>query len=77
MPAAASTTRFWLSTATSGEIASVLENIRPMIETAPLEQAAAAYARMMQAKQDSEWCWLQRTKSLPVFGLPHERKVSL
>jgi propanol-preferring alcohol dehydrogenase len=27
---------------------SVLENIRPMIETAPLEQAADAYARMMQ-----------------------------
>ena len=29
---------------------SVLENIRPMIETVPLEQAAAAYARMMQGK---------------------------
>jgi propanol-preferring alcohol dehydrogenase len=29
---------------------SVLENIRPMIETAPLEQAAEAYARMMQGK---------------------------
>jgi D-arabinose 1-dehydrogenase-like Zn-dependent alcohol dehydrogenase len=29
---------------------SVLENIRPMIETAPLEQAADAYARMMQGK---------------------------
>jgi D-arabinose 1-dehydrogenase-like Zn-dependent alcohol dehydrogenase len=29
---------------------SVLENIRPMIETAPLEQAAAAYARMMDGK---------------------------
>jgi propanol-preferring alcohol dehydrogenase len=29
---------------------SVLENIRPMIETAPLEQAAHAYARMMQGK---------------------------
>jgi len=28
----------------------VLENIRPMIETAPLEQAADAYARMMQGK---------------------------
>jgi propanol-preferring alcohol dehydrogenase len=27
---------------------SVLESIRPMIETAPLEQAADAYARMMQ-----------------------------
>jgi propanol-preferring alcohol dehydrogenase len=27
---------------------SVLENIRPMIETLPLEQAADAYARMMQ-----------------------------
>jgi len=27
---------------------SVLENIRPMIETVPLEQAADAYARMMQ-----------------------------
>jgi propanol-preferring alcohol dehydrogenase len=29
---------------------SVLENIRPMIETVPLEQAAKAYARMMQSK---------------------------
>jgi alcohol dehydrogenase, propanol-preferring len=29
---------------------SVLENIRPMIETAPLEQAAEAYARMTQGK---------------------------
>jgi len=29
---------------------SVLENIRPMIETAPLEQVADAYARMMQGK---------------------------
>ena len=29
---------------------SVLENIRPMIETDPLEQAADAYARMMQGK---------------------------
>ena len=29
---------------------SVLENIRPMIETVPLEQAADAYARMIQGK---------------------------
>jgi D-arabinose 1-dehydrogenase-like Zn-dependent alcohol dehydrogenase len=29
---------------------SVLENIRPMIETLPLKQAADAYARMMQGK---------------------------
>ncbi len=29
---------------------SVLENIRPMIETFPLEQAADAYARLMQGK---------------------------
>jgi propanol-preferring alcohol dehydrogenase len=29
---------------------SVLENIRPMIETAPLERAADAYARMMEGK---------------------------
>ncbi len=29
---------------------SVLENIRPIIETVPLEQAADAYARMMQGK---------------------------
>jgi alcohol dehydrogenase, propanol-preferring len=29
---------------------SVLEDIRPMIETAPLERAAEAYARMMQGK---------------------------
>src|SRR5215813_1105103 len=29
---------------------SVLENIRPMIETVPLEQAANAYSRMMEGK---------------------------
>jgi propanol-preferring alcohol dehydrogenase len=29
---------------------SVLENVRPMIETVPLEQAADAFARMMQGK---------------------------
>src|SRR6202795_2914422 len=29
---------------------SVLENIRPMVETVPLEQAADAYARMMEGK---------------------------
>jgi propanol-preferring alcohol dehydrogenase len=29
---------------------SVLENIRPIIETVPLEQAADGYARMMQGK---------------------------
>ncbi len=29
---------------------SVLENIRPMVETLPLEQAADAYARMMRGK---------------------------
>jgi D-arabinose 1-dehydrogenase-like Zn-dependent alcohol dehydrogenase len=29
---------------------SVLANIRPMIETAPLDEAADAYARMMQGK---------------------------
>ena len=29
---------------------SVFESIRPMIETTPLEQAADAYARMMQGK---------------------------
>jgi propanol-preferring alcohol dehydrogenase len=29
---------------------SVLENVRPMIESVPLEQAADAYARMMQGK---------------------------
>jgi D-arabinose 1-dehydrogenase-like Zn-dependent alcohol dehydrogenase len=29
---------------------SVLGNIRPMIETRPLEQAADAYARMMEGK---------------------------
>jgi D-arabinose 1-dehydrogenase-like Zn-dependent alcohol dehydrogenase len=29
---------------------SVLENIRPMIETVPLEQAAEAYERMIQGK---------------------------
>src|SRR5206468_10913810 len=29
---------------------SVLENIHPMVETVPLEQAADGYARMMQGK---------------------------
>jgi propanol-preferring alcohol dehydrogenase len=29
---------------------SVLENVRPTIETVPLEQAADAYARMMEGK---------------------------
>lgn len=29
---------------------SVLEKIRPMIETVPLEQAADGYARMMEGK---------------------------
>ena len=29
---------------------SVLESVRPMIETVPLEQAADAYARMMQGQ---------------------------
>jgi D-arabinose 1-dehydrogenase-like Zn-dependent alcohol dehydrogenase len=29
---------------------SVLENVRPMIETAPLERAAEAYADMMEGK---------------------------
>jgi propanol-preferring alcohol dehydrogenase len=29
---------------------SVLENVRPMIETVPLEQAADGYARMLQGK---------------------------
>jgi len=29
---------------------SVLENVRPMIETVPLAQAADAYARMMEGK---------------------------
>jgi propanol-preferring alcohol dehydrogenase len=29
---------------------SVLENVRPMVETAPLEQAADAYARMMRGE---------------------------
>ena len=41
---------------------SVLENIRPMIETFPLEQAADAYARMMQGKHGSAWCWSQGNK---------------
>jgi D-arabinose 1-dehydrogenase-like Zn-dependent alcohol dehydrogenase len=31
-------------------IFSVLQNIRPMIETVPLERAADGYARMMQGK---------------------------
>jgi len=34
---------------------SVLQNVRPMIETVPLERAAEAYAKMMAAKPDFEW----------------------
>ncbi len=34
----------------NAESFSVLQSIRPMIETVPLEQAADAYARMMQGK---------------------------
>ena len=39
---------------------SVLANIRPMIETVPLEQAAEAYARMMQGK--ARFCMVLVTK---------------
>jgi propanol-preferring alcohol dehydrogenase len=34
----------------------VLENIRLMIETVPLEQAADAYARMLDGKARFAWC---------------------
>src|SRR6202795_3274212 len=39
---------------------SVLENIRPMIETAPLEQAANAYARMIQGKARFRMVWVTK-----------------
>jgi D-arabinose 1-dehydrogenase-like Zn-dependent alcohol dehydrogenase len=41
---------------------SVLENIRPRIKTVPLEQAADAYARMMQGKHASAWCCSQASR---------------
>ena len=48
---------------------SVLENIRPMIETVPLERAADAYARMMQGKARFRMVLVTRdgvTQSSPV-----------
>jgi len=45
---------------------SVLENIRPMIETVPLEQAADGYARMMEGKARFRMVWLQKTALLKV-----------
>jgi alcohol dehydrogenase, propanol-preferring len=45
---------------------SVLENIRPMIETAPLEQAANAYARMMQGKARFRMVLVTKAEQLKV-----------
>src|SRR5437867_6076127 len=47
---------------------SVLENIRPMIETVPLEQAADAYARMMEGK--ARFCMVLVTKNGAAQGTP-------
>jgi len=45
--------------------AGAFQNIRPMIETVPLEQAADAYARMMQGKP--------RFRMVLVTGAPVDR----
>ena len=55
---------------------SVLEHIRPMIETVPPEQAADAYARMMQGK--ARFRMVLDTKggvaqSAPINGGAYER----
>jgi hypothetical protein len=63
--------------ATSGEIASVLENIRPMIGTAPLAQAADAYARMMESKARFRTVLVTTDGSLAVYGLRHDWKYHL
>jgi propanol-preferring alcohol dehydrogenase len=42
---------------------SVLENIRPMIETLPLERAADAYARMMQGKARFRMVLVQKSEA--------------
>jgi propanol-preferring alcohol dehydrogenase len=47
---------------------SVLQNVRPMIETAPLEHAADAYARMMQGK--ARFRMVLVTKSGAAEGAP-------
>jgi D-arabinose 1-dehydrogenase-like Zn-dependent alcohol dehydrogenase len=49
---------------------SVLENIRPMVETVPLEHAADAYARMMQGK--ARFRMVLVTKD----GVAHEASVN-
>jgi D-arabinose 1-dehydrogenase-like Zn-dependent alcohol dehydrogenase len=49
---------------------SVLENIRPMIETAPLEQAADAYARMMQGKAQFRMVLVTKDGSSPQSAFP-------
>jgi hypothetical protein len=77
MPAAASTTWFWFSSAILGEIASVLKNIRSMTEAVSPERAADAYARMMQGKARFRIVLVTRAESLIVRSLPHDWKVSL
>ena len=47
---------------------SVLENIRPMIETVPLEQAADVYARMIEGEDGFAWCWLQGRRGSWAYG---------
>src|SRR3981189_2473131 len=45
---------------------SVLDNIRPMVETVPLEQAADAYARMLQGKARFRMVLVTKKESLRV-----------
>ena len=39
---------------------SALSGISPMIETVPLDQAAAAYAKMVAGRPAFVWCWSQK-----------------
>src|SRR5712671_2252360 len=61
---------------TSAEAAPLLENIRPMIETVPPEQAADAYARMMQGKARFRMALDTKggvAQSAPINGGAYER----
>jgi alcohol dehydrogenase, propanol-preferring len=53
---------------------SVQENIRPMIETVPLEQEVGADARMMGRQSGAAWHRLQRTERLEVHSPRHDRR---
>jgi D-arabinose 1-dehydrogenase-like Zn-dependent alcohol dehydrogenase len=52
---------------------SVLENIRPMIEAVPLEQAADGYARMMQGKARFRMVLVVKEAVAPAAPLTRQR----